>query len=98
MPTILLFHNPDADVVMNRQTEGIDLYLCGHTHGGQIALPFYGALITQSKQGKRYESGLHTVNNMRLYTSRGIGMEGHFPRVRFFARPELTIFKLVPES
>jgi len=95
-PTILLFHNPDADVVLNKETERIALYLCGHTHGGQIALPIYGALITQSIQGKRYERGLHKLNNMYLYTSRGIGMEGHFPRLRFFSKPEVTVFHLGP--
>jgi hypothetical protein len=95
-PTILLFHNPDGDVILKNQTEGIDLYLCGHTHGGQIALPGYGALITQSVQGKKYESGLHKLNDMYIYTSRGIGMEGHFPRLRFFAKPEITVFHLLP--
>lgn len=97
-PTILLFHNPDADVILKKETAGIDLYLCGHTHGGQIALPGYGALITQSIQGKRYESGLHKLNDMYIYTNRGIGMEGHFPRLRFFAKPEITVFHLLPPT
>lgn len=96
IPTVFLYHKPDADVVRRRQTDGIDLYLCGHTHGGQIALPFYGALITQSRLGKMYESGLHKINDMWIYTSRGIGMEGHFPRVRFCAVPEIAVFDLVP--
>lgn len=96
-PTILLFHNPDGDVILQKETAGIDLYLCGHTHGGQIALPVYGALITQSIQGKKYESGLHKLNDMYIYTNRGIGMEGHFPRLRFFAKPEITVFHLLPK-
>ncbi len=94
MPTIVMYHNPDADIILNKENEGVDLYLCGHTHGGQISLPFYGALITQSKQGKKYESGLHKLGTTNIYTNRGIGMEGHFPRLRFFARPELTVFEL----
>jgi uncharacterized protein len=94
LPTIMMYHNPDGDVILNNDTSGIDLYVCGHTHGGQIALPFYGAMITQSIQGKKYESGLHKLGNAWIYVNRGIGMEGHFPRLRFFARPELTIFKL----
>ncbi len=94
MPTIVMYHNPDADIILNNQTNGVDLYLCGHTHGGQISLPVYGALITQSKQGKKYESGLHKLGTTNLYTNRGIGMEGHFPRLRFFSRPELTVFEL----
>lgn len=96
MPVIVLYHNPDANIVFNGDLTKVDLYLCGHTHGGQIALPFYGALITQSKQGKKFESGLHRVGKTWFYTNRGIGMEGHFPRLRFFSRPELTVFKLLP--
>ncbi len=94
MPTIVMYHNPDADIILNKENEGVDLYLCGHTHGGQISLPIYGALITQSKQGKKYEFGLHKLGSTNIYTNRGIGMEGHFPRLRFFARPELTVFEL----
>ncbi len=97
LPTIALYHSPDADIVLNNDLERYSLYLCGHTHGGQIAFPYYGALITQSKQGKRLESGLHKIGKTWLYTNRGIGMEGHFPPLRFFARPELTVFRLVPE-
>jgi predicted MPP superfamily phosphohydrolase len=73
----------------------VDLYLSGHTHGGQVALPLYGAVITLSKFGKKYEAGQYTIGNMILYVNRGIGMEaGHAPRVRFFARPEITVFEI----
>ncbi len=94
MPTVMMYHNPDGDIIMNNTTGGVDLYICGHTHGGQIALPIYGAMITQSVQGKKYESGLHKISDTWIYTNRGIGMEGHFPRLRFCAPPELTIFQL----
>ena len=74
----------------------IDLYLAGHTHGGQVALPFYGALVTLAATGKKYESGLHQLGNTYIYTNRGIGMEGgRAPRVRFCARPEVTVFDIV---
>jgi uncharacterized protein len=74
----------------------VDLYLSGHTHGGQVALPLYGAVITLSKFGKKYEAGQYTIGNMLLYVNRGIGMEGaaNAPRVRFFARPEITVFEI----
>ncbi|HEY9713349.1 MAG TPA: metallophosphoesterase [Chroococcales cyanobacterium] len=94
LPTIVLFHNPDADIITEDDAGNVDLYVCGHTHGGQIALPIYGALITQSVQGKKYDSGMHRLGKTYVYTNRGIGMEGHFPRMRFFARPELTVFEL----
>ena len=94
LPLILLYHSPASDVVLERATAGIDLIACGHTHGGQIAVPFYGALITQAQTKREYASGLNRINNTWIYTNRGIGMEGHFPRMRFCAKPELTIFEL----
>jgi predicted MPP superfamily phosphohydrolase len=73
----------------------VDLYLCGHTHGGQVALPGYGAIITLSKFGKKYEAGQYRIGSTTLYVNRGIGMEaGHAPRVRFLARPEITVFEV----
>jgi len=93
--TLFLFHYPDLieDVPPGR----VDLYLCGHTHGGQVRLPGYGALITLSRHGKKYEAGLYRVGSMRAYVNRGIGMEGGAaPRVRFLAPPEITVIDLVP--
>jgi len=77
----------------------IDLMCAAHTHGGQIALPFYGALVTFSRYDKRFEWGLHRVNGTWLYVNRGIGMEGgSSPRMRFWARPEITVIDIVPAS
>lgn len=91
---IFLFHYPHCMDEM--KASNIDLYLAGHTHGGQVALPFYGALITLSKTGKQYESGLYTSGETFLYVNRGIGMEGgRTPRVRFCARPEITVIDLI---
>jgi predicted MPP superfamily phosphohydrolase len=65
----------------------------------QIQLPFYGALVTLSKFGKKYEAGMYTVNETILYVNRGIGMEGGLaPRVRFLARPEITVFDIIPKE
>ncbi len=90
---IFLYHYPDA--IYEASANNIDLYLAGHTHGGQVALPFYGALITGSKYGKKFESGLYKVDNTYLYINKGLGMEGESaPRVRFFARPEITVIDL----
>jgi len=44
------------DLAENLDSKNVDLYLAGHTHGGQISLPFYGAIITFSAHGKKYES------------------------------------------
>jgi uncharacterized protein len=76
----------------------IDLYLAGHTHGGQIALPYFGAIITLAKYGKKYEAGEYQVGNIILYVNRGIGLAaGVNPKMRFFARPEITVIDLKPK-
>jgi hypothetical protein len=94
--TIFLYHYPDE--IFQMADSNIDLYCAGHTHGGQIALPFYGALITYSRFDKQFESGLYKVKNTNLYVNRGIGMEGgDTPRMRFCARPELTIIEVQPQ-
>ncbi len=92
--SVFLHHYPDeADAAA---AAGVDLYCAGHTHGGQVALPFYGALVTFSRFGKRFEAGAYEVGAMRLYVSRGIGMEGGAaPRVRFFARPEISVHDVI---
>jgi predicted MPP superfamily phosphohydrolase len=93
--SLFLYHYPDEIEDVARR--GADLYLAGHTHGGQVALPLYGALVTLSRHGKRFESGLYRVGGTALYVNRGIGMEGGTaPRVRFMARPEIAIIELVP--
>jgi predicted MPP superfamily phosphohydrolase len=95
--SVFLYHLPDLmpEVV----AENIDLYCAGHTHGGQVALPLYGAMITLSKFGKKYEAGLYHEGNTWMYVNRGIGMEGGAaPRVRFWSRPELTVIDIRPAS
>ena len=91
--TLLLYHSPD---LMPEAVElGVDLYLCGHTHGGQVRLPFFGALITSSDFWKRYEMGRYEEGDTTLYVSRGLGMEGHgAPRARFLAPPEIVLWTL----
>lgn len=88
---VLLYHFPDE--IAEAQQRRVDLYCAGHTHGGQIALPLYGALITFSKFGKKYESGLFHEGDTWMYVNRGVGCEGT-PHFRFFARPEVTMIEL----
>jgi uncharacterized protein len=92
--TILLYHTPDlAPNAAN--TRAIDLQLSGHTHGGQIRLPWLGALFAASLYGKRFESGRKTVGSLTLYVTRGIGMEGKAaPRVRFLCPPEIILWEI----
>jgi predicted MPP superfamily phosphohydrolase len=94
--SVFLYHFPD--LVEDLNGLNVDLYLAGHTHGGQIALPFYGAIITLSKFGKKYESGEYKVGSTVLYVNRGLGLAAGFnPKMRFFARPEITVFDLKPK-
>jgi len=92
--TILLYHYPD--LILDVAGRDVDLYLAGHTHGGQVALPLYGALTTLSKFGKRYEAGLYREGNTWLYVNRGIGEEGFATRMRFWSRPEITVIDIEP--
>jgi uncharacterized protein len=94
--TLFLYHYPYPEVLGD--AGGVDLLCAGHVHGGQIALPLYGALLTLSKHGKRYEAGLYQEGPLRMYVSRGLGMEGgSAPRVRFCARPEVAVIEIAPE-
>jgi predicted MPP superfamily phosphohydrolase len=97
-PLVLLHHCPYPDVVPDEVAPRVDLMCAGHVHGGQVALPFYGALLTLSRFGKQYEQGLYPLPaGGQLYVSRGTGMEGgSAPRVRFCARPEIALLRLVP--
>lgn len=95
--SILLHHSPD--LAPDAALHAIDLHLAGHTHGGQVRLPFYGALVTGSLYGKLFEAGRYSVSQMVLYVSRGIGLEGAgAPRVRFLCRPEIILWELFPEQ
>ncbi len=90
---VFLFHY--TDLAAKAAAAGADLYLAGHTHGGQVRLPFYGALVTLAKLGKRFEAGLYRLGGMALYVNRGLGMEGGSSlRVRFLCRPEITLLEL----
>lgn len=95
---MLLVHEPDfADT--SAETGRFDLQISGHSHGGQIVLPFVGPPILP-KYGQKYPSGLYQVSTgstyqggkMFQYTNRGVGMT--FPAVRFNCRPEITLFTL----
>ena len=87
---ILLAHEPDfADI--SAATGRFDLQLSGHSHGGQVRLPWLGAPILP-KHGHRYPDGLYWVNGMLQHTTRGLGV-ANLP-VRFNCRPEIAVITL----
>ncbi|MFZ3073042.1 MAG: metallophosphoesterase [Thermodesulfobacteriota bacterium] len=70
---ILLSHNPDINELIELEKLRIDLVISGHTHGGQITLPFIGAPFMPSKFGQKYLAGLVRDGNRQTYISRGVG-------------------------
>ena len=73
----------------------VDLHLAGHTHGGQIALPFFGPPVTLSSLPRRFARGLHRFGDHWLHVTPGIGMEGsHAPRIRFLCPPSIDLIEL----
>jgi len=91
---ILLYHSPDL-VYEIKPEHKVDLMLSGHTHGGQVRLPFWGAIFTGSLYGRKLQQGLYRIYDTLLYISRGIGLEGlGAPRVRFLCSPEIIEWKI----
>ena len=88
---VVLEHNPD--LIVDLAGPDIDLALCGHTHGGQVALPFVGPLIVPSKFDAKYAKGLFRVGKTQMYVNKGIGAIR--PAVRFLTRPEVAVVRLM---
>ncbi len=87
--TILLSHEPDpADNYS--QDSRISLQLSGHSHGGQVRIPFWGSPFLPPF-GRVYDQGLFKVGKMWLYTNRGVGVT---VPIRLNCRPELTVITL----
>jgi predicted MPP superfamily phosphohydrolase len=87
---ILLVHTPE--IIEEAEACGINLYLCGHTHGGQICLPLIGPLILNANCPRKYTRGLWKYKNLQGYTSRGVGTSG--VPVRFLCPPEIGLIEL----
>jgi hypothetical protein len=88
-PIVALSHNPDSANWL--QNWGTKLILSGHTHGGQIRIPFLGAPILPLLN-RRFEQGLFALRNgCQMYVSRGVGF---LYRARLFCRPELPCIVL----
>jgi predicted MPP superfamily phosphohydrolase len=86
---IALTHNPD---IFPTIPPSVSLTLAGHTHGGQVNLPFVGRLIVPSDYGQKYAAGLIVEQGKSLFVTTGIGTS-IFP-VRFRVPPEIAILTL----
>ncbi len=93
-PAILLTHTPDvfpfiADETNSKITNKVDLTLAGHTHGGQVNLPFIGVLIVPSSYGNKYARGLIEEKGKKMFVTKGIGTS--ILPVRFNCTPEIVV-------
>jgi uncharacterized protein len=91
---IVFGHNPDFSIALADHAP-VTLALAGHTHGGQVALPFFGPPYTKSRLPRSLASGLGDYRGQALHVSAGIGMErGPAPQVRFRCPPEICLIDL----
>lgn len=89
-PTIMLSHNPD--IMTGIKHGNVDFVMAGHTHGGQIYIPFVKPSAMFPQFDTPYMAGLFRVGKTALYVNKGIGTSSY--PVRFFARPEISFFTL----
>ena len=101
-------HAPYRRVLDRMHADGSDVVLAGHTHGGQLCVPGFGALVTNCDLDRGRAKGLHGWPGARpdepggdasawLHVSAGLGTSPYAP-VRFACRPEATLLTLVPRT
>ena len=89
VPAIVLSHDPDYFEELKLPYE---FMLAGHTHGGQIQLPWIGALIVPSKYGTKYASGFFEDGGRKLFVTRGTGTS--IIKARFLCPPEIAVITI----
>jgi uncharacterized protein len=95
-----VMHSPEPRVLDRFAADGYDLLFAGHTHGGQLCLPFYGALVTNCGIDRDRARGLHrhpADGQTWLNVSAGLGTSPWAP-VRFACRPEASLLTLLPRD
>jgi predicted MPP superfamily phosphohydrolase len=87
---LAIFHAP---IAFDALAPSIDVAFAGHTHGGQVRLPWIGALVRPPGSGA-YDEGWYARGDARMHVSRGLGTS--LLPVRFYCRPELALIRLAP--
>lgn len=91
-----LTHSPEPRVLDRFADDGYNLVMAGHTHGGQLCLPFFGALVTNCQLDRSRVKGPSAWGaSMKLHVSAGLGTSPYAP-ARFCCRPEATLLTLTP--
>ncbi|MBI4260565.1 MAG: metallophosphoesterase family protein [Actinobacteria bacterium] len=88
---LAVVHSPDP--MAELAALGYDLVVAGHTHGGQVRLPFIGALVSNSTIPARMAMGLYRLGRAHVHISPGLGTSKFAP-FRFLCRPEATVLEL----
>lgn len=97
-PAILITHSPDLYPILlepknSRKFKNVNLVLAGHTHGGQVVIPFIGPVIVPSAFDKKYAYGMFEENGKKMFVTRGIGTS--ILHVRFNCLPEIVVINFV---
>lgn len=93
-----LTHSPEPRVLDRFAADGYDLVMAGHTHGGQLCLPYFGALVTNCQLDRSRVKGPSSWgSSMKLHVSAGLGTSPYAP-ARFCCRPEASLLTLTPVS
>lgn len=95
MPVMVIAHSPDALAGVSARNASLAFF--GHTHGGQVRLPWLGAVITHTKLGRRFARGLFRCGETVFSVSSGAGTCRWMP-ARFLCRPEVTVATLEPRG
>jgi predicted MPP superfamily phosphohydrolase len=90
MPTVLLAHDPNG--FRSAAEQKVDVVLSGHTHGGQIAVPFLGRFANLSKLAHEFHIGLYKQGDSTLYVHGGLGTTG--PPIRLGVAPSIALIRL----
>ncbi|MCG5452305.1 MULTISPECIES: metallophosphoesterase [Micromonospora] len=95
--SIALTHSPEPRVLDQMAADGFGLLLAGHTHGGQVCVPGFGALVTNCGLPRSMARGLHRWpgSDSWLHVSAGLGTHPTAP-IRFACPPEASILTLIP--
>jgi predicted MPP superfamily phosphohydrolase len=91
--SLAVTHAPYLESLNYFLTKNVDYIFSGHTHGGQIALPKFGAFLTNSDLPRKYSKGVFKVKNSYICISEGLGTAAFFP-FRFFCPPAISIIEI----